>query len=164
MGNATLLLGLIAVGRWNFRFAEGRTLRSDSEGILEATVTAFALGDIDSTLAYFDEAAELAVFIPEEVHPFGGTYSGRAAIAKRLKAMSSQFMTERYVARTILPLEDGLRVQIDYSFCHRPTGQSIDGVKRVLTAFAGGRITRWYEFHDAGRVEAFMRLIRSNNP
>lgn len=130
-------------------------MRSDPEGILEAVITAIALEDVESTVAYFDEAAEFIIFTPSEI-----VFNGRAAIAKRMRAVTDDFHVDSFAARTILPCEEGLRTQIAYAFRHRATGATIDGMMRVIASFRDGRIVRWHEYQDAERVEAFMRLVR----
>lgn len=129
---------------------------SDPEGILEAVITAMALEDTDSTLAYFDDEADFTIFTPSEI-----VFRGRDAIARRLRTVIGEFHVDRFIARTILPCEEGLRTQIAYAFRHRATGATIDGVMRVIVSFHNGRIVRWHEYQDAERVDAFMRLVKS---
>lgn len=133
---------------------------SDPEGILEAAITAIALADADLATAFFDEAAKISVFAPADVLSSGGAIAGRTAMAKRLARIFANFEVVRFVPRTILPCDEGLRTQIDYSFKHRATGASIDGVMRIVAAIADGRIVYWQEFQDGERVDAFMRLVR----
>ncbi|MEQ1715616.1 MAG: nuclear transport factor 2 family protein [Hyphomicrobium sp.] len=136
-------------------------MRSDPEGILEAAITAIALEDVESAAAFFDENAEFAILIPVGVLPFGGTFKGRKSFTKRLAMIAGEFHVARFSARTILPCDEGLRTQIDYSFHHRSSGQAIDGVMRVVARIRDGKIVRWHEFQDTERVEAFMRLVNS---
>lgn len=131
---------------------------SDPEGILEAVITALSLEDVDSTLAYFDPAADFVVFAPEEI-----VFRGHDAIARRLRTVIGDFHVDRFAGRTILPCEDGLRTQIAYSFRHRVTNATIDGIMRVIVSFNDGKIIRWHEYQDAERVEAFMRLVRASS-
>lgn len=136
----------------------GYTLLTEPEGILEAVITALALEDIESTLAYFDQEADFTIFTPGEI-----VFKGREAIARRLHTVVGEFHVDRFVARTILPCEEGLRTQIAYAFRHREVGATIDGTMRVIASFRDGRIVRWHEYQDAERVEAFMRLVRAGS-
>lgn len=129
---------------------------TDPEGILEAVITAISLEDIDSTVAYFDTEADFTIHTPGEI-----VFKGHAAITRRLQALIEDFHVDRFAARTILPCDEGLRTQIAYSFRHRATGQTIDGVMRVVASFRDGHIVRWQEYQDAERVEAFMRLVKA---
>lgn len=129
---------------------------TDPEGILEAVITAMKLEDTESTAAYFAEDADFTIFTPSEI-----LFQGREAIAHRLREVIGEFHVDRFDARTILPCEEGLRTQIAYAFRHRTTGQTIDGVMRVIVSVRDGRIVRWHEYQDAERVDAFMRLVRA---
>lgn len=124
------------------------------EGILEAVITAISLEDIESTVAYFDPDADFTIFTPSQI-----VFRGREAISRRLRKVVADFHVDHFAARTILPCDEGLRTQIAYAFRHRVTGQTIDGVMRVIVSFRDRQIVCWHEFQDAERVEAFMRLV-----
>ena len=138
-------------------------MRSDPEGILEAAIVALSLSDVESASAFFDENADFAIHMPVELLPRGGKFIGRAAFAKRLGNIFRDFHTERFELRTILTDSEGLRTQVAYTFRHRRTGETIDGVMRLLVTVKYGHIVRWHEFHDTDKVEAFLRLVESHN-
>lgn len=130
---------------------------TDPEGILEAVVTAMALEDVDSTVAYFDQNADYVVVSPSQV-----VFPGRDAIARRLNMIVANFHVDRFRARTILPCDEGMRTLIDFTFRHKATGETIDGTMRVIASSRDGRIVRWREYQDADRVEAFLRLVSAS--
>ena len=138
-------------------------MRSDPVGILEAAIMALSLGDVESTAAFFDENADFAIHMPVELLPKGGKFIGRAAFAKRLGNIFRDFHTVRFELRTILTDSEGLRTQVAYTFRHRQSGETIDGVMRLLASVKNGHIVRWHEFHDTDKVEAFLRLVESHN-
>ncbi|MEZ5900558.1 MAG: nuclear transport factor 2 family protein [Hyphomicrobiaceae bacterium] len=129
-------------------------MNADEEGVIEALVTAVSLEDIETATFYFDPETRLTVFTPQEV-----VFDGPDGIRRRLQTLIGDFEIRRFTLRTVLPCDGGLRTQIDYSFRHRKSGESIDGVMRVIAAFRNGKIVRWEEYQDAERVEAFMRLV-----
>lgn len=136
-------------------------MRSDPEGILEATIVAMSLEDMESAVAYFNEKTNFEIRMPAGLLPRGGRFIGRAAFAKRLSNITRDFSFDRFQPRTILPDGDGLRTMIDYKFQHRKTGQAIEGTMRLLVGVTGGQIVRWHELHDSDKVEAFIRLVNS---
>ncbi len=127
---------------------------ADDEGVFEALATAIALEDIESALFYFHPEATFVVFTPAQL-----VFDGHDSIRQRLQKLTRDFDVTRFALRTILPCEEGLRTQIDYAFRHRESGETIDGVMRVIASFREGKIIRWCEYQDAERVEAFMRLV-----
>lgn len=129
---------------------------SEPQGTLEAVIIAFSLEDIDSTAAYFAEDAECVIVTTPHI-----VLHGRPEIRRRIDSILTDYHVDRFAARTIHPTGDGLRTQILFAFRHRATGQVIDGVMRVTATVRDGRIERWHEYHDSGRVQAFLRLVQS---
>lgn len=136
-------------------------MRSDPEGVLEATIIAVSLEDIQAASSFFAIDADFAVLTPAGAWPFSGKCHGREAIKKRLENVLADFSVERFAAPPILAGDGDLKVQIDFIFRHRASGQVIDGVMRVVARIENGHISRWHEYQDSDRVEAFMRLVRS---
>ena len=133
----------------------------DSESVLEAAITAIALADIDSAAAFFSDNAEITIYAASQTILLGGTSSGKDSVRKRLRNILASFDIARFAPRTVLPCDDGFRTQIDYSFRHRASGQSLDGVMRVVAAIEDGVIVRWQEYQDGDRMEAFLRLVEN---
>lgn len=138
-------------------------MRSDPEGRLEAAITAYSLGDLEMAASYFDETAIYAIFVPADTVPFGGEVCGRAQILAKFQHVVQDFEFLRYEPRPILANGDQLRCQIMFALKHRETGEIIDGVMRIEVSFSKGMIVRWHEFHDADRIQAFMRLCKSRS-
>jgi len=100
-----------------------------------------------------------ALYVPQEVLPFGGETYGAASISDRLRMLLDQFDTLYY--RGSVTRSEGGRVngRVAYGFRHKITGEDIEGVMRVVVAIENGRIARWEEYHDVEKVKAFMRLV-----
>ena len=122
---------------------------------------ALSLSDVESAAAFFDENADFAIHMPVELLPKGGKFIGRAAFAKRLGYICRDFHTSRFEARTILIDREGLRTQVAYTFRHRRTGDTIDGVMRLLVTVSNGLIVRWHEFHDTERLKPSCGSLRA---
>jgi ketosteroid isomerase-like protein len=133
-------------------------MRSDPEGILEGGLTAYALGDLEAAAAYFAEDAQYALYVDQDILPFGGQVIGRTAILGVWRNMSESFELLRYAARNLTVQDDIVRCQVDFAFRHRKSGEVIDGVMRVVAQVEDGRIVRYREYHDQERIRAFMRL------
>ncbi len=123
---------------------------------------ALSLSDVESASAFFAEDADFAIHMPVELLPKGGKFIGRTAFTKRLGNIVRDFHIDRFALRTILTDREGLRTQVAYTFRHRQSGESIDGVMRLLVSVENGHIVRWHEFHDTDKVEAFLRLVESH--
>jgi ketosteroid isomerase-like protein len=133
-------------------------MRSDPEGILEAAIQAYAMGDFPAAAAYFAEDVVYAIYIDKDVLPFGGEVTGRAAILAVWQDIRLSFENLKYVPRVISYDDDIVRCQINFAFRHHASGEEIDGVMRVVAQIANGQIVRFREYHDQERLRAFMRL------
>lgn len=133
-------------------------MRSDPEGILEAGLKAYSLGDLPAAAAYFAEDAVYAIYVDKDILPFAGEVVGRAAILKVWQGLLSPFELVRHAPRIISCADDIVRSQVDFAFRHRASGEVIDGVLRIVAQVTNGQIVRYREYHDQDRLRAFMRL------
>jgi hypothetical protein len=120
----------------------------------------YGAGDLASTVAYFSEDIAFAIFIPQDVLPFGGGETiGKSSFSDRLQTVKDQFDILEYVGSITSVSGEMVRGQVAYSFRHKLTGEIIQGVMRQVFDFNGGLIVRLHEFHDVERIRAFMRLV-----
>lgn len=136
-------------------------MRADPEGVLEAAMRAYAMGDLEAAAAYFADSAIYAIYIEQDVLPFGGTVEGRAAIFETWCTILRAFELLRFELRNMTVKDDIARCQTDFAFRHRRSNAIIEGVLRIVAEIKDGKITRFREYHDQERIRAFMRLVES---
>lgn len=134
-------------------------MRSDPEGILEAGLKAYSLGDLPAAAAYFAEDAVYAIYVDKDILPFAGEVVGRSPILKLWQDLLVPFELVQHVPRNISCDEDIVRCQVNFGFRHRASGEVIDGVLRIVAQVKDGQIVRYREYHDQDRLRAFMRLV-----
>jgi len=137
-------------------------MRSDPEGVLEAGVRAYAIGDLPAAAAFFAENAVFAIYVDQDVLPFAGQVHGRASILETFRTIASAFEVKRYELRSMSVRNEIVRCQVDFAFRHRASGETIDGVMRIVAEVQNGLITRYREYHDQERIRAFMRLCEQS--
>jgi ketosteroid isomerase-like protein len=133
-------------------------MRSDAEGIVEAVMQAYALGDYDMAAAFYANDASFAMFTDHELRPFFGECVGRQAIVAAWDEMKTVFDIRRFELRNLITSGDIVRCQVDYDVRHRTTAESIDGRARLVFEVRNGLIVREREYNDVERLRAFMRL------
>lgn len=136
-------------------------MRADPEGVLEAAMRAYAMGDLEAAAAYFADNAIYAIYIEKDVLPFGGTVEGRAAILETWGAIMRAFELLRFDLRNMSAQDEIARCQTNFTFRHRTSDATIEGVLRIVAEIKDGKITRFREYHDQERIRAFMRLVES---
>jgi ketosteroid isomerase-like protein len=136
-------------------------MRSDTEGVLEAALHAYALDDLPAAAAFFAEDAVYAIYVDEEIFPFGGEVVGRASILSVWQKLRQQFDLVAHTPLNITGENDIARCQVAFQFRHRQSGETIDGILRLVVQIEKGRIVRLREYHDQERLRAFIRLVAS---
>ena len=121
-------------------------------------MTAYTIGDLDTYASYFAEDVVFAIYINEDIFPFAGEWKGRERLRQLLDTITAQFVLETYTPRNITERDGVVRCQAAYLYRHQPSGETIDGIERIVAEVNGGRITRYREYHDVERLRAFMRL------
>jgi ketosteroid isomerase-like protein len=137
-------------------------MRSDAEGILEAGLGAYAMGDLEVASAYFAEDAVYAIHIDQQILPFGGEVIGRNAILHQWQEINRAFELVQHNPKIISCNDDVVRVQVQFAFRHRRSGAVIDGMLRIVAQVEGGKIVRLREYHDQERIRAFMCLFEQD--
>ena len=134
-------------------------MRSDPEGILEAGLKAYSLGDLLAAAAYFAEDAVYAIYVDKGILPVAGEVVGRSPILRLWQDLLVPFELVQNVPRNISCDEDIVRCQVNFAFRHRASGEVIDGIMRIVAQVKDGQIVRYREYHDQDRLRAFMRLV-----
>ncbi|MGQ0456545.1 MAG: nuclear transport factor 2 family protein [Hyphomicrobium sp.] len=127
-------------------------MRTDPEGIFEAAIDAYRLGEFELSARYFAEDCDFV---------FGGAHISRQAIFERFAKIARELELLRYEPREVIASGDSVRAQIAYAYRHRACGDEIDGVGRAEATFHEGKIVKWQASHDADRIKAFTAHCRS---
>jgi ketosteroid isomerase-like protein len=133
-------------------------MRFDPEGIVEAALTAYALGDYETAAAFYAPHATFAFYAADEIFPFTGDWRGREAILACWHEIGAAFDIPRFEIRNISASQDVVRCQVDYELRHRTSGEVMDGVARCIYEIRDGLIVREREYNDVERLRAFMLL------
>lgn len=115
--------------------------------------------DKSATLALLADDIVFALFVPQEVLPFGGETVGKASVSDRLQTILDQFDTLGYEGKLTRTQGDTVHGMVAYRFRHKIAGETIDGDMRHVIQVRDGRIVRIDEHHDIALVRAFMRLV-----
>lgn len=139
-------------------------MRSDPEGVFEASMTAYSMSDFGTASAYFAENAIYAIYIDAQILPFGGEVVGRSAIRDQWHKIATRFELMQYSPKLVTCKDDVVRAQVHYVFRHRPSGATIDGTMRMVAQIEQSQIVRFREYHDQERIRAFMTLFEQDRP
>jgi len=133
-------------------------MRCDPEGIVEAAMTAYAIGDYETAVSYYAPDATFALYANNDIFPFAGEWQGRKAIVDCWLKIGAAFDVVRFDIRSIVTSGDIIRCQISYELLHTASGEILDGTCRLVLEVRDGQIVREREYNDVERMRAFMRL------
>lgn len=138
-------------------------MRCDPEGIVEAALTAYELGDYETAASYYAPDATFALYADNDIFPFAGEWRGRGAIVLCWQKFSAAFEVLRFEIRSISTKDDVVRCQASYELRHRVSGDVLDGICRLVLEVRDGQIIREREYNDVERMRAFVRLCEAAN-
>ncbi len=130
----------------------------DPEGIVEAAMAAYALGDYETAASYYAPDATFALYADNDIFPFAGEWRGREAIIQCWEKIGAAFEVIRFDIRSIAASADVVRCQVSYELHHTASGETLDGTCRLVIEVRDGQIVREREYNDVERMRAFMRL------
>jgi ketosteroid isomerase-like protein len=131
----------------------------DPAEVVQALWRAWQVRDKAATLATLADGIVFALYVPQEVLPFGGETRGKASVSDRLQMILDQFDTVVYEGRVTRTRGDTVHGRVAYRFRHKITGEAIDGAMRQVIEVRDGLIAKLSEYHDIELVRAFMRLV-----
>lgn len=121
--------------------------------------SAWAAGDIETALGFVAEHAIYELHISGDVLPFGGVTAGRDNIAAVLRKIRADFEYILYRPFALVADGDTVHFQVEFMYRHRESGEVLSGRFRHVMRVRNGLLERTDEYHDRGKVEAFLRLI-----
>lgn len=138
-------------------------MRSDPEGIVEALLTAYAMGDYEAAAAYYAPDAIFAMYADNEITPFAGEWQGRERIVNCWHDICHGFEIVRFEGRNIRSGADNIiHCQVDYELLEKLSGHTLEGIARLELEFRDGLIVREREYNDVERLRAFLRLCEND--
>lgn len=131
-----------------------------ARSVIEAIIAVWNTQDVEATLAYIDDDAIYALYVSEETVPFGGVSKGKDEIRATLFMMLAEFDYLRF-DRVIAGVDgDVVKVQTQFKFHHRRTGENLEGSMRTVFTVRDGLVVRCDEYLDRSLLDAFMRMVR----
>lgn len=131
-----------------------------NQTVVEAFFGYWQAQDVEMALSLASDDVVYNLYLSNASVPHGGETRGREKCREVLYMVLAEFDYLAYEP-TVLG-EDGntVRSQVHFRYHHRRTGGLLSGTKRMVFTVANGLITQVDEHHDAGLVEAFMRLTQ----
>lgn len=130
----------------------------ESRAVVESMLAYWRVQDVEMAMAFAAEDIVYTLFISETALPFAGETRGKANLRNVLYTVLADFDYLQYEPTIVAVEDDIVRVQVRFTYHHRPSGGNLAGSKRLVMRIENGLIARIDEFHDARMVESFMRL------
>lgn len=132
---------------------------SVTRAVIESFNKLWAAGDLEAAMSLVAGDAIYVLHVAEAALPFGGETRGKDAIRQAFLKMRSDFDYVLYRPFPMVVDGDMARGQVEFMYRHRKSGEQMSGRFRLVWTVRNGLIVRCEEYHDAAKIEAFMRLF-----
>ncbi len=127
--------------------------------IVERFWEIWARRDRAAAVTFLAEDVVYAIYVPEDVLPFGGVTRGKASVSDRWQTILDVFETDHFAGRVLRQDGNEVHGRVDFVFRHKLTQQVIDGSVRQRIVFRDSKIVEWHDYLDTERVRAFMQFV-----
>lgn len=116
--------------------------------------------DVEWTLEHFHEQIVYELHVDASTFPFARVTRGREACREALFNILRDFDYLKYEPTINGVRGNTVRTRVAFRYRHRPTGEILEGSRRLVFKIKDGLIIRIDGYHDAKLFEAFMRLMK----
>lgn len=130
-----------------------------AEEIVRSCARAWAVQDLEGTLAYMSEDCVYNLHLPPDLFAFAGRHEGKSAVRRALGGILESFTVIAFALDWVQVRDDAVHSQSVYFFRHKASGQELDGRFRLVWRICDGLIVHIDEYHDVARLRAFIDMI-----
>ncbi len=134
-------------------------MRKTTASVVKDIYEAWRGRDLDWLATLLPENFSHAVFIPPKLHPAGGTRSGKQDAMARLRTIADDFDVLKFDPSRLMADKERAAVEIPARYRHRQTGVELESVFVNFWTFEGDWPVRLAEYHDIGRIQAFVTAV-----
>ena len=131
-----------------------------SRSIVTSFFASWAAQDVELTAEHFHEDMVYELHVPKPLLPVSGVTRGKAACRDALFSILQDFDYLKYEPTINSVNGDVVRARVAFKYRHRPTGEMLEGTRRLVFKVEDGLIVRIDGYHDARLVEVFFRLMK----
>lgn len=123
--------------------------------------TAWEHGDLDAAMSCAAEDCVFTLHVSEDVVEHAGRAVGREQIRATLAAARRHYDYILYRPHVLGVDGETVRVRVEFMGVHRASGERIGMTFRHVFVVRDGLIATCDEYHDRAKLEAYLRLIAS---
>lgn len=132
----------------------------DNRAVVASFFASWGVQDVELTAEHFHESIVYELHVAGDILPVGGITRGKTACRDALFTILRDFDYLKYEPTINSVIGNTVRAQVAFKYRHRPTGEILEGTRRLVFKLRDGLILRIDGYHDVRLVEAFIRLAR----
>jgi ketosteroid isomerase-like protein len=133
-----------------------------NSNLIELLIAYWKVQDIEMTLRLCHDDVVYQLHVDPIAVPYAGETRGKDAFRETMHHMQKEWDYVRYES-VLLGIEDSVaRVQTQFSYRHRASGETLAGSKRWVIVIRDGLVARVDDYQDAALIAAFMRLCQDH--
>lgn len=130
----------------------------DSRSVVTSFFTCWAVQDVEWAIAHYAEDAVYELHVDPSAALVDRVYRGRDACRVALYALLKDFDYLKYEPVINSVKGDTVRARVAFQYCHRATGEILEGSRRLVFQVRNDFIVRVDGYYDAELFSAFVRL------
>lgn len=132
-----------------------------TRAVVAAALECWSRRDLDATMALVADHVLYVLNIDGGLAPYVRSVDGKPGVRENLRLLLEAFAFERFEVTSLKADGQMARAHISVSYRHQATREELSTSYHVLIEVTDGLITMIEENHDVRYVEAFLRLVRS---
>lgn len=131
-----------------------------NRAVISSFFASWRVQDVEWTLEHLHDDIVYEIHADTAEHPFFKVMRGKEACRDALFNILKDFDYLKYEPTINSVKGNTVRSSIAFRYRHRPTGEVLEGSRRLVFKLQDGLIARIDGYHDAKLVEAFIRLTK----
>ncbi len=103
-----------------------------SRAVVESLLACWRVQDVEMAMAHAADDIVYTLFISETALPFAGETRGKSNLRNVLYTILADFDYLQYEPAVVAVEDSVVRVQVQFTYHHRPSGQDLSGSKRLV--------------------------------
>ncbi len=132
----------------------------NNRDVIASFFASWGAQDVEWTLEHFHEEIVYEMHVDAAELPFFRVTRGREACRNALFSVLRDFDYLKYEPTINSVQGNTVRASIAFRYRHRPTGEVLEGTRRLVFRLKDGLIIRIDGYHDAKLFEVYMRLMK----
>jgi ketosteroid isomerase-like protein len=131
-----------------------------NRAVVSSFFASWGVQDVEWSLEHLHDDVVYESHVDAPELPYVRVTRGKESCRDAMFSILRDFDYLKYDSTIISVRGNTVRARVEFRYRHRPTGEVLEGSRRVVFKLKDGLIVRIDSYHDGKLFEAFMRLMK----